>query len=858
LDRTAITPDQFSTLGELLKFLRRRAGLTQRELSMAVGYSDAQISRIEKGERIPDAATLQALFVPALDLDRDPGWVSRLLELAAGARHPDSSGSAQSTPPNNLPVSLTAFIGRDKEQQELGEFLDANRLVTLLGPGGIGKTRLSLKVGEREMGNFPDGVWLVELAPLGDSEVLLQTLAAVLDISTQAPVPTGSVLVNFLRTRKILLILDNCEHLLDACAQTADMLLKACPHLKILSTSRQALGIPGEIQYRVPPLGLPGLRESLPRLQGYEAARLFVERARLARPDFNLNAGNAPAIARICSSLDGIPLAIELAAARLNVFSPQEIAVRLEGSISLLTGGSRTAQPHQQTLRASIDWSWGLLSEGERSLMRRLAVFVGGWTLEAAEAVCSAEDIPSMDLLESLGQLVAKSIVIVDRSGDATRYAFHETLRQYAREKLVGSGEIQKIVSRHLHYFLKLSEEAEPALHGPQQVEWFDRLKLERDNFRAALEFALSADPEAGLYLSARLFGYWIYFDMREGLRWLTALLESPESTSYPLARAAALQAQGSIYWHSQQFEVAGAIFEECIALSRRFGDRRAEIDALLAMAGVMQFVKGMKESNEYRMYALDLAESIGDLWRQAVVHEVLGWDQRHPGQSRAHWQQAILLFRQLGDWRNLERTLAIHGFTALSGGDMAAGQILLDEALEVNQRTRDRRSMEFILTGKSLLALRHGEFKQARALLQENIDILEEIGNRMGWLWARARLGYVAFRSGNSLEAHQILSEVIEAFQLVRNRSGLAYALDKMAGLFISEEKFESAARLIGWSDAARDEVGDPRPEIEQEDVDRDIVRLKKKLGRSGFSQAYHTGRSMSLEAVAASALTG
>ena len=378
---SAISPEKFSTLGDLLKYLRKREELTQRELAILVGYSDSEISRIEKNHSIPDEATLKALFVPALHLEQESQWVERLLELAEQARVGEMPETEKLVTPNNLPALLTTFIGREKEKAEILHLIGTHRLVTLTGPGGVGKTRISLQVGGQVLDGYANGVWLVELAPLANPDLLAQTVASVFGIVVQSTLSHTELLINFLRSRTVLLILDNCEHLLDASAQVADTLLKHCPHLKILATSREALGILGEIVYHMPSLGLPDLQRTLDTFREYESVRLFEERARLARPDFNLTMENASSVARICSRLDGIPLAIELAAARVNMFSTAQIAARLDDRFDLLTGGSRTALPRQQTLRASIDWSWNLLSSSERTLLMRLAVFAGGSTL---------------------------------------------------------------------------------------------------------------------------------------------------------------------------------------------------------------------------------------------------------------------------------------------------------------------------------------------------------------------------------------------------------------------------------------------------------------------------------------------
>jgi predicted ATPase/DNA-binding XRE family transcriptional regulator len=858
----AISPETFSTLGDLLKYLRKREDLTQRELAIQVGYSDSEISRIEKNHSIPDAATLTALFVPALHLEQEPQWVERLLELAKQARLGELPETGKMVTTNNLPAFLTTFIRREKEQAEILHLMGMHRLVTLTGSGGVGKTRISLQMGEQVLDEYANGVWLAELAPLSDPELLAQTVASVFGIVTQATRSHTELLIDLLRPKTALLILDNCEHLLEASAHLSDTLLKYCPNLKILATSREALGILGESVYHMPSLGLPDIQQTLETFREYESVRLFEERAQLAQPDFKLTMENASSVAQICSRLDGIPLAIELAAARVNMFSTAQIAAHLDDRFTLLTGGSRTALPRQQTLRASIDWSWNLLDDHERTLLRRLAVFAGSWTLEAAESVCSAKGgIEFHQVFELMTQLVAKSLVVANRQpGRERRFHLHETINQYAQEKLIEAGEQEDICSQHLKYFLDLSGLAEPALRGPHQMEWYNRLTDERDNLRVALEHAAGpvasrSDLEAGLLLTARLIDYWIDFDLREGLRWSTELIQNPESHTFPQARAKALIAQGYILWGMQQFEAVRSIAEECLAVFRSCGDQQGEYDALILMGIVSQFAAGMEQRAEFHRQALALARSVSDVLRQAFALYMLGWDQRDPRRGREQWEEAIMLFRQIGDWRFLAQTLGILGSTVLSNGDLESAEKYLDEAYEVNQRINNI-EIEYVLTGKGILCMLRGEYDQARTFLQKNIENHEKTGDRMGYLWARARLGYVALREGSVAEAHQILVDTTENFHADKNKNGLAFALDKMASLYVVTDKLEVAAHLIGWSDATRKDIGDPRPRIEQADLDRDIAAITNKIGASTFEIAYDTGQRMMLDEVVALAL--
>ena len=360
--------------------------------------------------------------------------------------------------------------------------------------------------------SYPDGVWLVELAPLTDAEKIPQLINATLGLVDSRSRSALDQLVDFFSDKHMLLLLDNCEHLIDACARLADRLLQACPQLSLLATSREALGVTGETTFRVPSLSIPEPKHTLPfdEITRFEAVRLFAERAASIQPGFLVTEANAPAVVQICRRLDGIPLAIELAAGRMDLLSPEQIAARLDKRFRLLTGGSRTALPRQQTLRASIDWSYSLLTESERLLLQRLSVFAGGWTLEAAEGVCGFDGLEDFEVLDGLGQLVKKSLVVADSQvGFAVRYRLLETIRQYAREKLLDAGTGVDVRTRHLNYYLELAEQAEPHLRGPDQVDWLDRLEAEIDNLRAALEWSGEDQVEKGLRIATSLKWFW-------------------------------------------------------------------------------------------------------------------------------------------------------------------------------------------------------------------------------------------------------------------------------------------------------------------------------------------------------------
>ena len=499
----AITPVEFTTFGELLRFLRRKAKLTQRELAIAVGYSESQISRLEKNERAPDEATLAARFVPALYLEEQPEWTVRFLELGAEARSTDVQDEPAKHS-HNLPIPLTNFFGREKEINEIKRLLgketraDSNtRLLTLIGHGGCGKTRLALQIAFDLLPDFEHGIWLIEFAPLTDSDLMTNTLAGVLGVAEEPNGDLMSALIEYLRDKSALLIFDNCEHLVQASAELAETLLQNCPDLHILATSREMLGVSGERAMNVPSLSMPDRKRPTPpgQLAQFESVQLFVDRATNVISDFKLTPANEIAVSQICQQLDGIPLAIELAAARLRMMPVEQIASRLDDAFRLLTGGSRTALPRHQTLQASIDWSYELLTNPEKTLFRRLAVFARGWTLNACEAICSGDDVKQEEVVDLLSNLLDKSLVLKRTriEGHDLRYRLFDTLRQYAMTKLIESGEADTIRRKHAEYYFNLAEAGAPkALSDFVQKNWLESVEVEINNVRAALTWSLS------------------------------------------------------------------------------------------------------------------------------------------------------------------------------------------------------------------------------------------------------------------------------------------------------------------------------------------------------------------------------
>lgn len=721
---------------------------------------------------------LEAIILKLLAKNPDDRFASAAEVAEALAR---LTGATPATPPapvprHNLPEPLTRFIGRAKEIGEVKRLLSPlarmehlGRLITLTGPGGTGKTRLALHVAAEGLATFPEGVWLVELAPLADPNLAPQTLAAVLGVREEPERSVMASVLSYLHDRQALLIFDNCEHLIETCAELADTILRTCPNIRILATSREALGIAGETIFRVPSLSLPETYQTtdIEQLHRSDAFQLFVDRARAVKADFALTPDNAPAIAQICQQLDGIPLALELAAGRIRAMTPEQIAARLDDRFRLLTGGSRTALPRQQTLKALIDWSWDLLSDAERRLLRRLAVFWGGWTLEAAEAACADADLPKADVLNLLLLLVDKSLVAVEYEADGTaRYRLLETLRQYTREKLMEAGESKPARARHLTFYLALAEQAEPHLRAATQLVWLERLDLEHDNFRAALKWALADkgqthwSPEVGLRLAAALTVFWYLRGFwKEGREWLTLML-SHSASDETLARAKALAGAG---WLADERGPEAEYYAEALRLYQQVGDTRGRAFCLRGL-GVRATNDGDLENAAQQLGAsLTLFQEAQDVWGIALVKYNLGWlvsyrdDQ---SQAATTWEEALWLFRQVGDRWGMAVTSGALSYLARLHGQYARAASASEESLHLFRELGDKAGIAVSLGRLGAVAFRQSNFAQAITFIQQGIALLTEMGNESDTGSALATLGLIAAYQGNYAQATAWLEE--------------------------------------------------------------------------------------------------
>ena len=708
--RTGTDPGLFVRFGDLLKHLRQRARLTQRELGVAVGYSDAHITRLEAGQRQPDPSVVRARFLDALDLREESAFAQRLLDLAT----PGSSQGTSSTPSlevmaaveriTNLPAQLSDFIGRERAIAEVISLIRAHRLVTLTGSGGVGKTRLAQEVGHAVLAASPDGVWLAELAPLTDPTLVPRAVAAALGVFEVHDRPLLDTLIDFIGDKHLLLLLDNCEHLIDACAHLADALLRQCRGVRILATSREALGVVGELAWRVP---------SLPDA---DAVRLFAERAALALPTFKLTPANTPAVQHICARLDGIPLAIELAAARVKALTVEKIAERLSDRFRLLTGGSRTALPRQQTLRATIDWSYHLLAEPERALLRRLSVFMGGWTLEAAEVVCGNE---MLDVLDSLSRLVDKSLVVADEAG---RYHMLETIRQYAREKLADIDEGPPIRGRHLDYFVGLAEAMEPQMERTSHGA-LDRMALEFDNVRTALGWAKETQRvEEGLRLAAALYVFWnVRGHQTEGLAWLRDLLTQPVPQPNTVGRVRALLSLSHtlMRYENREVESEAALSDALdIAVSLRLEHELAR--AYMAAGWKRLRRNDFPGAKQYMDQALKVPHAHDD--KYLIQNALRGWAYMAFAEGDVagafeYGRQALAADPDNLQWNaSMVRTFGYWHLEA--GDDLQAARARFRESLTWNVEIADTQGMAASLSAFAGLALATGDLRQAGQLL--------------------------------------------------------------------------------------------------------------------------------------------
>jgi predicted ATPase/class 3 adenylate cyclase len=770
---------------------------------------------------LPEEVTLVDLGEHRL---KDLPSVDRLYQVAAPglARDFPPLRSIDSRP-NNLPRQLTTFVGRQREISEAKRILAQSPMLTLTGSGGVGKTRLAIETAAELLDEYEDGVWFVELGLVTDPEFVDHAIATTLGVMDAAGQPILDTVVDQVRRRHILLVLDNCEHLVDAVARTVDILLRACAQLRIIATSREAFMIAGEAVFPVPSLSAPDERSvnAIEDLAHYESVLLFTERAVASLPTFRITDRNAAATAQICRRLDGVPLALELAAARVRSLPVEQIAARLDDRFRLLTGSSRTTAPRHQTLRQTIDWSHDLLAEDERAVFRRLSAFVGGCSLEAAEAVCAWDAIDSMDVLDILTRLVDKSLLVADMDADEGRYRQLETIREYARDQLIESGEAPEALRRHRDWYLALVGRAAPAFFsGVESVSWIERLEREHDNLRAALQWSLDESGEADVALQLAV-GLWRFWEIRghlgEGRRWLEAVL--------------------------------GATDGEVSAV---------RADAYTG-AGILAFMQGdHAAAHEYHEKSLDLHRRVGDYIGIAFAANNLA----NAAVLSGDYAAARRLYEPGLAWARGQGNLQALGFALVNMADAVAldGEFELarehyDEGIKCFRAERNRWGEAFALDSLGVASGREGDHAAAEARQGEALAISRELEDQRGVARVLAHLGETAASTGDRSRARRLFSESFEIRRGLGDMAGMASAIEKLATV-IGDDDPRAAAVLLGSAEAVRDSIRAPIPPTVRAEFETYRHTLRERLGETTFEDARSEGRRLSPAAALATIL--
>jgi len=776
---------------------------TQRVMSVAYGgqtlLSQATADLLTK---LPADVTLTDLGEHQLKSLREPVHLYQLTAPDLPREFP--SLQTLDAHPNNLPLQLTSFVGREKQLDDVTRLIATNRMVTLIGPGGTGKTRLSLKLAEAQLLHFKHGTWFIELAALTDSSYIISTIASAFNLREVQGISLHAMLTDYLRGKQLLLVLDNCEHLVEACAELADQLLHECPSLKIIASSREALGISGEAIYRVP------------SLKDDEAARLFIERATKADSRFRATESNASFIAQICSRLDGIPLAVELAAARIKLFSPQQIAERLDDCFKLLTGGSRTALHRQQTLRALIDWSYQTLNETEQRALRHLAVFSGGWTFEAAEAV-----IGESEAMDSLAGLVNKSLVNVEEQEGASRYSFLETIRQYASEKLSESDEAIQARDKHFEFFVGFADQITNRLIKERKKKWADLLELENDNLRAALRWGMERHLLKSILLLRSMTEFWLARGyLTEGQEWGELVLKKLESypengTEADLARAYAHRVMATLSNNQGKHSFAREHIEQTI-----------------------QFFQGLGETKELARSLIILTTASGYSGDLDKAFEAI--------------RECIRISREEGHKFELAWGLGtLSQLMFLTRGPSAGQEIdtYMQESVklleEIDHPWKTTNANEYL----ARRAYVQGDIETARKYANEVLKNFQESGSIFLATNYKSDMAHALRRTGHVDEALRIYRETIVAYQDYGHRGAIAHQLECFAYIAIAQEQGERAVKLLSAANALRERINSRRTPQEQMEYEKSIADLQAGLEENKFRECWAEGQAMTME---------
>jgi predicted ATPase/DNA-binding XRE family transcriptional regulator len=885
------------SFARLLKRSRVAAGLTQEALAERANLSVRTVSDLERGLKTRPHRDTVELLADALGLAPEDragfeASVPRGLPLVPPA-------DLTARPPSVLPpTTLTPLIGREREEAQVVSLLrrEGTRLLTLTGTGGVGKTRLALQVAATLQEDFADGLVVVSLSSIHDSSLVLSSLARYLGVREAGDQPLLAGVTAHLREKQTLLLLDNFEQVVEAAPLLLE-LLSRCPRLSLLVTSRVPLHLRGEQELEVPPLPVPDSAsvQSLDDVLLYPAVALFLHQARAVKPDFQVSDHDAQVLVEICRKLDGLPLAIELAAARVKVLPLPALLARLEHSLRVLTGGARDLPKRQQTMRNTIAWSHDLLDEGQQRLFHRLAVFAGGCDLAAAEAVCNADEALPFAMLDGLGSLVDQSLLLVEEQEDEPRFRLLETVKEFALDQLLASSEAAAVYREHAHYFLALADEAQQGIRGPEQSGCLDRLEREHDNLRVALRTARETnDVGLGLRLAGTLWPFWrARGHFNEATQWLDGFLTRSEAAgASPAARAHALCAAGALAIEQHGTERALALLRQALVLARQAGDARCsaaalhqlgrverdrgeygpaeqvldeslaiyrELDdrhgvcaALTDRAGVARYQGDFERAAALYQEALALGRAIGDLRRVAEVLARLGGlagEQGRLSQALRLCEEALALHRQLGDTFGMADALYRLGNTAGDLEDYAHAAARYDESLRLFRTLGDKYGVAYVLVNQGEVAIQRGDLDAAQALLAESLALFREVGDRRCSGVALMLLADVARDQGDYGQARSRYQDCLRLYAALKTRLETVRCLERMARLASVQGEAERAARLHGAAAALREAMSSTMPPADRIRYDPHLAAVRGQLGDEAFSARETEGRAMPLE---------
>ncbi len=877
---STLTPESFNNFGELLRFLRERAELSQRELALQVGYHYSYMSRIEKNERLPDSATLMARFVPALGLDDDPEWTERLLRLAASEEKtmsPRRGGQSAAShlpvvastlptfdsPLSPLPLSLTPLLGREKEVEVITRIISRFdvRLVTLVGAPGVGKTRLAIHTANEIAGLFAHGAVFADLSPISEPKDVLVTLASALGVQGSSDVPLMTQLINNLKQKNLLLLIDNFEHVIDASPQLVQLLGNA-PQVKALVTSREALRISGEHEFAVETLPVPQQGdEQSGSLMDYAAIQLFAQRAQAVDSSFYLTLDNLKAISEICRRLDGLPLAIELAAARVKFISPQGMLTQFDRRLDWVAHGARDAAASRKTLRGAIEWSYNTLSEAERVLMRRLSVFSGNWNASDAEAVCGDVEphanplLRRNEVLDTLIQLTDKSLVIAEKLDNETRFHFLETVHDFAREKLEATGEGLEFRNRHLAYFAKYAETMEEYIDGSDQVKWTSLGDHEHNNIRAALDWGLreGAVFQDALRLAAAVSVFWLarsYF--REGFERLSAYINRAVEPGEQPQLVRMLYRAGAMSGYMFDYNTARKLCAQGLDLARALGGKRDIANALFYLSEVAQNTGQVPEAHAELEECISLCRQENYAPQLNVSLTNLGVLLNKEGDfagAQAMLEEALAIANRIQDIWGIGHALLSLGSINRFNRSYDASIEYFERSLEVMLKIGDRHAEGVTYSNLALLYFIKENFVRSGDCAERSFAVFQTMGNEYQSPYPLRMMGYSAVRAGNIVRARVLMSESLKGNYAIADTLGQLACLVGMAQCEAADKDFKSAVELCALAETHR--LRDNFEFLEPDAITLEAIlkQAKKKLGKAAYGAAQLEGQSMKLE---------